>query len=140
VSERVLHHVDIRVSDIEASRRFYEAVLAPLGFGVTSDRPDPNGSREVSFGGSALDQFAIHEPSPSPGQDTVTRGAHVAFQASGRDAVVAFHEAALATGATSIGEPGLRPQYADDYYGAFVLDPDGNNVEAVCHLDEVRPT
>jgi catechol 2,3-dioxygenase-like lactoylglutathione lyase family enzyme len=134
--ERVIHHVDIRVSDFDASRRFYEAVLEPLGFRVTSDRPDPNGSREASFGGDGLDQFAIHEPSSAPGQDTVTRGAHIAFQASGAAAVDAFHAAALAIGAESIGEPGLRPQYSEDYYGGFVLDPDGNNVEAVCHLDE----
>jgi catechol 2,3-dioxygenase-like lactoylglutathione lyase family enzyme len=138
VGERVLHHVDIRVSDLEASRRFYEAALAPLGFAVASDRPDPNGGREVAFGGGALDQFAIHEPTPAPGQDVVTRGAHVAFQASGREAVDAFHRAAVAAGAPSIGEPGLRPQYSDDYYGAFVLDPDGNNIEAVCHLDDAQ--
>lgn len=123
---RVLHHVDIRVSDFETSRRFYQAVLEPLGFGITSNRPDPNGSREAAFGESALDQFAIHEQSSSPGQDTVIRGAHIAFQATGPEAVDAFHEAALTIDATSIGEPGLRPQYADDYYGAFVLDPDGN--------------
>lgn len=132
----MLHHVDIRVSDIEASRRFYAAVLEPLGFGVTSDGPDPNGGREVAFGGRGLDQFAIHEPSDSPGQDTVTRGAHIAFQASGAEAVDAFHRAAAAVGAQSIGGPGPRPQYADDYYGAFVLDPDGNNIEAVCHLND----
>lgn len=96
----------------------------PLGFGVIADHPDPNGSRHVAFGADTLDQFAIHEPSPSPGQDTVTHGAHVALQASGSEAVDAFHRAAVAFGAESIGEPGLRPQYAKDYYGAFVLDPD----------------
>jgi catechol 2,3-dioxygenase-like lactoylglutathione lyase family enzyme len=67
-----------RVADFDASRRFYEAVLAPLGFGVTSDRPDPNGGREAAFGRDALDEFAIHEPTAGPGHDTVSRGAHVA--------------------------------------------------------------
>jgi catechol 2,3-dioxygenase-like lactoylglutathione lyase family enzyme len=131
----VLHHVDIRVSDLEASRAFYLAVLETLGFGVVSERPDPNGGGEVAFGGEGHGQFAIHEPTPQPGQDTVTRGAHIAFQASKAAAVDGFHAAAIAAGAESIGEPGRRPQYADDYYGAFVLDPDGNNIEAVCHLD-----
>ncbi|HEY3765541.1 MAG TPA: VOC family protein [Gaiellales bacterium] len=135
MSARVLHHVDIRVSDLAASRAFYETVLASLGFGVMSERPDPNGGGEVAFGADDGGEFAIHEPTPHPGQDTVTRGAHIAFQASDRAAVDGFHAAAAAAGARSIGEPGLRSAYADDYYGAFVLDPDGNNIEAVCHLD-----
>jgi catechol 2,3-dioxygenase-like lactoylglutathione lyase family enzyme len=137
MADRMIHHVDIRVSDVDASLRFYAAALEPLGFAVTSDGDDPNGSREVSFGGT-LNEFAIHEPSDAPGQDAVTTGAHIAFQASGREAVDAFHRAAVAAGAQSIGEPGLRPQYSEGYYGAFVLDPDGNNIEAVIHLDE-RP-
>lgn len=88
--------------------------------------------------GAGSGQFAIHEPSSAPGQDTVTRGAHIAFQASDPGAVDAFHRAALTVDATSIGEPGLRPQYSDDYHGAFVLDPDGNNIEAVCHVREAQ--
>jgi catechol 2,3-dioxygenase-like lactoylglutathione lyase family enzyme len=128
-----IHHVDIRVSDIDASRRFYESALAPLGVRVTSTEPDPNGGIEIVFGDSESGDFAIHEPTASIGQDTVTTGAHVAFAAADRRAVKLFYDAALRAGGRSIGVPGPRPEYSERYFGAFVLDPDGNNVEAVCH-------
>jgi catechol 2,3-dioxygenase-like lactoylglutathione lyase family enzyme len=130
-----IDHVDIRVSDIDRSRVFYAAALAPLGMKIVFERSDPNGGREVGYGSDGSD-FAIHEPTPQAGQDTVTRGAHLAFTAAGPAEVSAFHRAAVAAGGTDIGEPGRRPEYRDRYYGAFVLDPDGNNVEAVCHLTE----
>jgi catechol 2,3-dioxygenase-like lactoylglutathione lyase family enzyme len=128
-----IHHVDIRVSDVDASRRFYEAALAPLGIRVTSTQRDPNGGAEIVFGDGEAGDFAIHEPTSAAGQDTVTTGAHVAFAAADREAVGSFYDAALLAGGRSIGAPGPRPQYSERYYGAFVLDPDGNNVEAVCH-------
>jgi catechol 2,3-dioxygenase-like lactoylglutathione lyase family enzyme len=131
---RMLHHVDIRVSDVDASRAFYETVLRPLGFGVEFDGAGADGSREVRFGDREGTEFAIHEPSSNPGQDTITRGAHLAFRAAAPEAVDAFHVAAVGHGAQSIGDPGRRPEYSEGYYGAFVLDPDGNNVEAVCHI------
>jgi catechol 2,3-dioxygenase-like lactoylglutathione lyase family enzyme len=127
----MIDHVDIRVADIEASGRFYEAVLAPLGYRLASDEPDPAGGREVAFGRGDRTSFAIHTVADAPGQDTVTTGAHIAFPATTRDEVAAFHAAALAHGGRDIGAPGPRPEYSDAYYGAFVLDPDGNNVEAV---------
>jgi catechol 2,3-dioxygenase-like lactoylglutathione lyase family enzyme len=131
----MIDHVDIRVADVPTSRRFYEAALAPLGYAIEFDRPDPNGGAEVGFGDGEGSEFAIHEPTPQPGQDTVTTGAHIAFSASGPEAVAAFHTAAIEAGGVDLGEPGLRPQYSQGYYGAFVLDPDGNNVEAVCRVD-----
>jgi catechol 2,3-dioxygenase-like lactoylglutathione lyase family enzyme len=130
----VIDHVDIRVSDVAASRAFYEAALEPLGIGVVDEAADPNGGAEVGFGDGDGVRFALHEPTRHPGQDVVTHGAHIAFQAPDPQAVAAFHKAAVARGGTDIGSPGPRPEYSEGYYGAFVLDPDGNNVEAVCHL------
>ena len=75
--------------------------------------------------------FAIHSPTSASGQDTVTTGAHIAFRADSREAVHEFHSAALANGGRDIGAPGPRAVYSPGYYGAFVLDPDGNNIEAV---------
>jgi catechol 2,3-dioxygenase-like lactoylglutathione lyase family enzyme len=127
--EPSIDHVDIRVSDVAASRAFYEAALAPLGLHPRAEGTDPAGGLELVYGGV----FAIHSPSPEPGQDTVTTGAHIAFRAATREAVAAFHAAALAHGGRNIGEPGPRSAYSPGYYGAFVLDPDGNNIEAVLH-------
>jgi catechol 2,3-dioxygenase-like lactoylglutathione lyase family enzyme len=128
-----IDHVDLRVSDVEASRAFYGAALAPLGWRLGTTGDDPAGGREIAFDRGAGTEFAIHSPSGAPGQDTVTTGAHVAFTAPDRDAVHRFHAEALANGGRDIGAPGPRPEYSAEYYGAFVLDPDGNNVEAVWH-------
>jgi catechol 2,3-dioxygenase-like lactoylglutathione lyase family enzyme len=126
-----IDHVDIRVSDIGRSRAFYEAALAPLGWQARPAETDPAGGTEVGFGRSAGTQFAIHTPTSDPGQDIVTTGMHLAFSAGSREAVQAFHAAAVAAGGRDIGPPGLRTVYSEGYYGAFVLDPDSNNVEAV---------
>jgi len=121
----VVDHVTVGVSDLEASRRFYVVVLAPLGLverpGIAA-LPD-----EVEFGTPDAGDFAISTAYP------VSAGLHVAFAAERRDQVDAFHAAALAAGASDNGAPGLRPEYSEHYYGAFVLDPDGYNIEAVCH-------
>jgi catechol 2,3-dioxygenase-like lactoylglutathione lyase family enzyme len=127
--EPSIDHVDIRVSDLAASSAFYEAALAPLGFHPSAQRTDPAGAAAIIYGG----EFAIHTPSSEPGQDVVTTGAHIAFTAMSREAVAAFHAAALAHGGRGIGDPGPRDVYSPGYYGAFVLDPDGNNIEAVLH-------
>jgi catechol 2,3-dioxygenase-like lactoylglutathione lyase family enzyme len=132
----LIDHVDIRVSDVAASRAFYEAALAPLGWRVRSQEADPAGGLEVAFGDDDGTRFALHSPADAPGQDTVTTGAHIAFEAGSRTAVRAFHAAAVAHGGQDIGAPGARPEYSDRYYGAFVLDPDGNNVEAVWNAPE----
>jgi catechol 2,3-dioxygenase-like lactoylglutathione lyase family enzyme len=128
-----IDHVDIRVSDIERSRAFYEAALAPLGWYAHAAETDPAGGSEIGFGRSDGTQFALHTPTADPGQDTVTTGMHLAFRAESREAVHAFHAAALAAGGRDIGPPGPRSVYSQGYYGAFVLDPDANNVEAVWH-------
>ena len=128
-----IDHVDIRVSDVERSRTFYAAALAPLGWRARSPEQDPAGGDEVGFGRGDGTRFAIHSPTADPGQDTVTTGAHVAFRADGPAAVQEFHAAALANGGRDIGQPGPRTEYSAGYYGAFVLDPDGNNIEAVWH-------
>jgi catechol 2,3-dioxygenase-like lactoylglutathione lyase family enzyme len=116
----VFDHVTIRVSDLDASRRFYEPALAALGFG----EPVTDGHF-----------FEWHAFSISQARDDrpVTRHLHVAFVASSREAVDAWWEAMTAAGHLGDGAPGPRPQYSPDYYGAFVLDPDGNSVEAVQH-------
>ena len=120
----VVDHLTIGVSDLARSRDFYAQALAPLGFEEIG--PWSEQEREVAFGLQGADDFAIStEYGTSP--------VHVAFAAESREAVEAFHAAALAAGGTDNGAPGPRPEYSEGYYGAFVLDPDGHNVEAVFH-------
>jgi catechol 2,3-dioxygenase-like lactoylglutathione lyase family enzyme len=121
----VIDHLTIGVRDLERSRRFYRAVLEPLGFSERGPWSDER--REIAFGAEGADDFAI-SPEYAPGGQL-----HIAFAADSREAVDAFHAAALEAGASDNGAPGERPEYAEGYYGAFVLDPDGHNVEAVVH-------
>ncbi len=121
----VIDHVKIGVSDLDRSRAFYTAALTPLGFGELG--PSSADQHDVSFGPPGLDDFAISTILP------VAPGLHVAFAAEQRDQVDAFHAAALTAGGVDNGQPGPRPQYSAGYYGAFVLDPDGHNIEAVWH-------
>jgi catechol 2,3-dioxygenase-like lactoylglutathione lyase family enzyme len=125
----VLDHIGFAVGDMERSRAFYERALAPLGLGLVMEvTPEMTGSKECHAGFGADRPFfwigSYKKPSP---------GMHVAFAAKSRAAVDAFHAAAVAAGGLDNGAPGLRPHYHENYYGAFVLDPDGNNIEAVCH-------
>jgi catechol 2,3-dioxygenase-like lactoylglutathione lyase family enzyme len=131
VSE-VIDHVGIRVSDLPASRRMYEAALAELGFVVLS-KGEFEGDAYVLFGRADSDDFCLHTVGSKPGRDRVTTGAHIAFRASDAGSVMRWHDAAVGHGGTDIGAPGVRPEYSGHYYAAFVLDPDGNNVEAVFH-------
>lgn len=122
----MLDHLGIDVFDYARSKAFYAAALGPLGLEVLME-PAPT----VCGFGDPVDRmpfFWIYD------RENVNRGVHVAFGASDRAKVDAFHEAALAAGASDNGGPGVREIYHPNYYGAFVLDPDGNNVEAVCHL------
>lgn len=128
----VVDHVGIRVSDLPASRRLYEAALAELGFTVLFEG-EFEGDAYALFGREQNDDFALHSVGTAPGRDRVTTGAHIAFIADSEEAVGAWHEAALRNGATDNGAPGLRPEYSGSYYAAFVIDRDGNNVEAVFH-------
>jgi catechol 2,3-dioxygenase-like lactoylglutathione lyase family enzyme len=120
----VIDHVSLGVSDLTRSREFYRRALTPLGFAEIGQWRE--GASEVTFGLEEADDFAISTAYP-------IGGAHVAFAADRRDQVDAFHEAALKAGGRDNGPPGLRPEYAEGYYGAFVLDPDGHNIEAVHH-------
>ena len=121
----MLDHLGIDVADYERSKAFYVDALKPLGLEILME-PSPNA---VGFG-SPVDHkpffWVYHRGNPAA-------GVHVAFEAPDRETVHAFHTAALAAGATDNGGPGVREIYHPNYYGAFVLDPDGNNVEAVCH-------
>ena len=128
----VIDHVGIRVSDLPASRRMYEAALAELGFVVLSEG-EFEGDSYVLFGRGTNDDFALHSVGTKPGRDRVTTGAHIAFPAGGAEAVKRWYDAATQNGGTDNGAPGVRPEYSGHYYAAFVLDPDGNNVEAVFH-------
>ncbi|MFG3257577.1 VOC family protein [Streptomyces sp. NPDC048172] len=122
----MLDHIAVQVRDIAASAAFYDAVLAPLG-GERQKRFGEN----ISFGTTGT---TGHPLWLVPATDEApARELHLAFTATDRAAVDAFHAAALAAGAESLHAPGLHPEYHASYYGAFVRDPDGNNVEAVCH-------
>ncbi|HET9124844.1 MAG TPA: VOC family protein [Solirubrobacteraceae bacterium] len=120
----VVDHVSLGVSDLARSREFYRHALTPLGFSELGQWRE--GASEVTFGLEEAEDFAISTA-------YAVGGAHVAFAADRRDQVDAFHAAALKAGGRDNGQPGLRPEYSPDYYGAFVLDPDGHNIEAVHH-------
>ncbi len=128
----VIDHVEIRVSDLAASRRMYEPALAELGFAVLGEG-EFEGDAYVMFGRDTSDDFALHAVGTAPGRDRVTTGAHIAFRAPDTVSVERWHAAAIANGGTDNGAPGVRPDYSDRYFAAFALDPDGNNVEAVFH-------
>jgi catechol 2,3-dioxygenase-like lactoylglutathione lyase family enzyme len=113
----VIDHVTIRVSDLEASKAFYSCVLAPLGLEPNADETFPEWG-----------DFSI-----APDDKPVAQNVHIAFPAKSREEVDAFYRAAMDAGYRDNGPPGERPIYHKGYYGAFVLDPDGNNVEAVFH-------
>jgi catechol 2,3-dioxygenase-like lactoylglutathione lyase family enzyme len=120
----MLDHFSIQCSDLTASAQFYDRVLAPLG-----------GARVMDFG-VAIGYGTPDKPDFWIGQQTTGEGfreSHIAFVAPDRDAVLAFFDAAVAAGAEVLHEPRLWPEYHERYFGAFVRDPDGNNVEAVCH-------
>jgi catechol 2,3-dioxygenase-like lactoylglutathione lyase family enzyme len=115
-------HIGLKVKDIDASVRFYEAALAPLGFVVSSQ--DESGA---GFGPKGAPALWLYADKKAKGG-----GTHVAFRAKNRAAVDGFHKDGLKAGAKDHGKPGLRVDYSPTYYAAFLIDPDGNNVEAVC--------
>ena len=119
----MLDHIGIPVSALGRSKQFFVAALAPLGFKVIFDLPTA-----VGMGDEAFPSFWI---GGSESRDPL----HVAFSASNRAAVDAFHRAALAAGGRDNGQPGVRAQYHPNYYAAFVYDPDGNNIEVVCRKE-----
>lgn len=121
----IFDHIGFNVSDLQASKAFYLQALAPLGIGVALD-----GEGWVMLGRPGRPQFWIGSFGSSPGP------IHLAFAAENREQVRRFYDAALAAGGKDNGPPGLREHYHPHYYGAFVIGPDGHNVEAVCHGPE----
>ena len=123
----MLDHIGINVSDYDHSRDFYQRALAPLGFSLLME-PIP---RTGGFGREGKPWFWISEE-----RKPTTENVHVAFTAPDRATVDAFHAAAVEAGGTDNGAPGIREIYHPTYYGAYVLDLDGNNIEVVCHRPE----
>lgn len=125
----MIDHTGYAVSDPEKSRRFYELALAPLGYRVVMEVPKEHtgGMVVLGFGVPPKPDFWLTGGTPHK------PGIHIAFRADSRAQVDAFYAAAIAAGGTDNGPPGIRAHYHPNYYGAFVLDPDGHNVEAVCH-------
>ncbi|GIG59947.1 glyoxalase [Longispora fulva] len=119
----MIDHISLQVSDLAASAAFYDAVLAPLGGRRIAEHEDV-----VGYGTSFPDFWIGLATTGGRARET-----HVAFTAADRESVRAFFDAAVEAGAEVLHEPAVRPEYHETYYGAYVRDPDGNNVEAVCH-------
>jgi catechol 2,3-dioxygenase-like lactoylglutathione lyase family enzyme len=120
----MLHHVSLGTSDLDRARAFYDPVMNVLGLRRTLDVEEAVGY------GAGITVFSLNIPADG-GQASVGNGVHVAFEVESRVAVDAFYRAALASGGTSNGLPGLRPEYDANYYAAFVCDPDGNKIETL---------
>jgi catechol 2,3-dioxygenase-like lactoylglutathione lyase family enzyme len=132
----MLDHISLRVSDYERSRSFYQAALAPLGYLLAMEIDAGAGFRKGHIPGFWIKQGRPGtDPAADPAKLSGCEGAalHVAFAADDRGAVDAFYRAALAAGGSDNGAPRVCSEYHPNYYGAFVLDPDGYNIEAVCH-------
>jgi catechol 2,3-dioxygenase-like lactoylglutathione lyase family enzyme len=124
----VIDHTGLDVGDFAKSRDFYAAALAPLGYTLIMEvQENQFGAKAAGFGAKGKPDFWIG------GEGGLNKPLHIAIATKERAAVDAFHKAALAAGGKDNGAPGIRAHYHPNYYGAFVLDPDGHNVEAVCH-------
>jgi catechol 2,3-dioxygenase-like lactoylglutathione lyase family enzyme len=125
----MIDHTGLGVSDPAKSRAFYDAALAPLGYKLLKEIPKEytGGKVVLGYGIPQKPDFWVAEGTPN------TPRIHIAFRAENHEQVDAFYKAALAAGGKDNGAPGPRPHYHEKYYGAFVLDPDGHNIEAVCH-------
>jgi catechol 2,3-dioxygenase-like lactoylglutathione lyase family enzyme len=122
----IIDHIGLTVDNYEKSKQFFSRALAPLGMGLIVEVQGWAG-----FGKGQKPEFWF-------GEGTAKQTAmHIAFVADNRDQVIAFYAAALAAGGTDNGPPGIRTIYHPDYFGAFILDPDGHNIEAVCHRPEL---
>lgn len=126
----MIDHTSVNVRDFGRSKAFYAKALAPIGYALIMEVPadiNPGGVDAAGFGQDGKPDFWIGAGDPG------SPGAHVAFQVASRSMVDAFYAAAIAAGGKDNGPPGPRPQYHASYYAAFVRDPDGHNIEAVCH-------
>jgi catechol 2,3-dioxygenase-like lactoylglutathione lyase family enzyme len=128
----MLDHVSLGAADLERSRRFYDAALRPLGIVRIVDFSDGRGSDYGAMAGQLGVEFTI---TLEPGT-AASLGMHLCFRAPDRAAVQTFHAAALTSGGRDDGKPGLRRLYHADYFAAYVLDPDGHRIEAVCHAPQ----
>lgn len=128
----MIDHMNIKVANFERAKAFYDAAFAPLGASLLYMVPEEY-SYGAKMGGYGRERpvYWLHEGTPPQGYHQ-----HIAFTAENRDQVDAFYHAAIAAGGKDNGPPGLRPHYHANYYGAFVFDLDGNNIEAVCHKAE----
>jgi catechol 2,3-dioxygenase-like lactoylglutathione lyase family enzyme len=127
----MIDHIQFPVSDYARAKSFYERALAPLGYVLMMEiRRDANGSPAAGFGLDRKPDFWIG------GEGGLNKPLHIALSAKDRATVDAFYAAAIAAGGQDNGAPGPRPHYHANYYGAFVRDPDGHNIEAVCHKPE----
>ena len=124
----MIDHIGIPVSDYARSKAFYVSALSPLGYTLIMEvQQNENDSLAAGLGARGKPDFWIG------GEGALDKPLHIAIAAKDRATVDAFYQAALAAGAKDNGAPGLRPHYHANYYGAFVRDPDGHNIEAVCH-------
>jgi catechol 2,3-dioxygenase-like lactoylglutathione lyase family enzyme len=121
----MIDHLSIGVRDIAKTRKFYDAALKPLGYTCMSV-----GETSLGYGRQKISFWIL--PSPRPVSADLESGLHICFTAPTQKSVAAFHKAALAAGGSDNGGPGLRAGYGDNYYAAFVLDPDGYRIEAYC--------
>ncbi|WP_066960766.1 VOC family protein [Microbulbifer sp. Q7] len=119
----MLDHIGLIVHDYQRSKAFYQSALAPLGYELVMEMAGWAG-----FGWGGKPQLLIK------GGSSTAPAVHIAFSAEDRETVQAFHKAAIEAGGKDNGAPGLRPEYHEHYYGAYVLDPDGHNIEVVCHI------
>jgi catechol 2,3-dioxygenase-like lactoylglutathione lyase family enzyme len=124
----MIDHIGFSVSDYPRAKTFYEKALAPLGYVLVMEvRQDANDASAAGFGVNGKPDFWIG------GEGALNKPVHIAIAAKDHAAVDAFYKAAMSAGAKDNGPPGIRAHYHPNYYGAFVLDPDGHNIEAVCH-------
>lgn len=128
----MIDHLGFSVSDYERAKAFYAKALAPLGYSLVMEVTAEQTGRTAAagFGAGGKPDFWIG------GEGAMNKPVHVAILAKDRATVDAFYKAAMAAGGRDNGAPGIRPHYHANYYGAFVLDPDGHNIEAVCHAPE----
>ncbi len=120
----IFNHIQIKVPDLKVSQNFYDQVMKALGYDIVLDIPEV----VIGYGTSLHDMFEIRQVDEAA---PLSQAVHIAFNASSREMVESFYRVALENGATCNGPPGLRPEYEDNYYAAFILDPDGHNIETI---------
>lgn len=130
----MIDHTGLKVSDPQKSRQFYDRALAPLGYKMMMEIPKEHTEGMAVYGYGAPPKMDFWVTEGTPNKPSI----HIAFRAANRKQVDEFYKAAIAAGGKDNGAPGTRPHYHEHYYGAFVLDPDGHNIEACCHDPETE--